>query len=114
MCLTAINNLLFANLNSHSISKIQPRITKLVEDAFFEEDSEELERCLELLNLVLYSGSQIDNIFKFYFPLLAYMVIGRPNTDPTKDMNPLKLASSFTFFLNPVYESNSTFTRLIE
>lgn len=77
--LSAIKNILVSKISQESMDEITPTILKLVNSALIDENITVLENCLGFLNIILYKSNNLNDDLMHYFPVLCYIIIGRPN-----------------------------------
>ena len=85
-CLDAISNILKAgSLQLSLCSSMSGQILQIVNVCLESRDMICFEKSLSLLNQLLYLSPQLEDSLLFYYPVLCYLVLGRPDSSPTVD-----------------------------
>jgi len=103
--LDAIKNILVADLDEASLNSIIPMVLDVLDSCFLEGDLDSLEDSLGFLNVILYRAPVLNDRLIFYYPILCYIVVGKPTTQPICNISALptsiqKILSSCNLFGN--------------
>lgn len=85
--LSTINNILKSNLDNGIYVEVSPDILRVFNSTILNCDDVSFDKCLALLNLLLYKANQLNDQLIFYFPLICYLIIGKPQGQPNVDIN---------------------------
>lgn len=88
-CLNTMSNLLKRNLNAATYAEIREPILSILHFTLLQNDDLCFERCLGLFNLMLYKSDKVTADLGFYYPLLCYLILGRPNSKLTIQLDTL-------------------------
>ena len=80
-CILAMNNLIHSNLLPEVYFEISKPVIELLNLCILEEDEINFPICLSMLNKLLSKTSKLTDSLVAYFPVLCYIVIGKPNKD---------------------------------
>ena len=86
-CLQTMVNLLKANLSQDIYNMCIDPILKIFNITLLENDEIDFQNSLALLNLLVYKNDNINDTLAFYFPILCYLIIGRPQGNPNMDIS---------------------------
>lgn len=84
--LDAIGKIIQQKLDERTFKELSPIILSLLNETIMATDFICLEKCLGMLNQILYRSSKLDEIQIFYFPVLCYLIIGKPNKQYKSDI----------------------------
>lgn len=84
--LNTINNILKSNLDNQVYMDVGKFILQIFNSTILSCDDVCFDKCLGLLNLLLYKSSRLDDQLVFYFPLICYLIIGKPAGNPNVDI----------------------------
>ena len=56
-----------------------PLILEVLDSALFDANEYSIEKALEILNGVLFFSTGIDDQLMFYFPVICYLITGKPD-----------------------------------
>lgn len=87
LCLSAICNILKSNLSPKVLEDIAPKILTLLDINILSKDSVCVEKSLSFLNLLLYRFEKLNDHLLFYYPILCYLVIGKPEQKIEMDLS---------------------------
>jgi len=107
--LGAIKNIILADLSSEVLSKITPTLLRIFDNALMEETTETLEKCSGFLNILLYSNSSIDDHLLLYYPILCYIVIGKPTVKLQKNIDSLPSTIQVILQKSPLFGQGYVF-----
>lgn len=85
--LNTINNILKSNLNNEIYMEVGGFILQIFNSTILSCDDVCFDKCLGLLNLLLYKANKLNDQLVFYFPLICYLIVGKPNGNPTSDIS---------------------------
>ena len=85
-CLQTMKNLLSAKLSQETYSKCITPILNILNIAILENDDVDFHSILALLNLLVYKNEKIGDTLVFYFPILCYLILGKPNNSLNMDI----------------------------
>lgn len=80
-CLEAILSLLQLNLQPDDRQNANNMTLCMIADVILETNNELLIKSLSLLNFILYKETQLNDAMKFFYPVLCYILLDRPNTE---------------------------------
>lgn len=86
-CLQTMANLLKTNLNQEIYLMCVEPVLKILNITILENDEIDFQNSMTLLNLLLYKNETIDNNLAFYFPIMCYLIIGRPQGQLKMDVS---------------------------
>lgn len=78
-CLDTINNILRTNLEPKQFQDSIVPVLTILNSTIKGGDQINFEKSLGLLNLLLYKNQTLSNDLVFYYPLLCYLIVGKPN-----------------------------------
>lgn len=84
--LNTINNILKSNLTDAVYMEVGSFILQIFNSTLLSCDDVCFDKCLGLLNLLLYKAKSLNDQLVFYFPLICYLIIGKPSGNPTSDI----------------------------
>lgn len=86
-CLDTINNILKANLNDQIYRAVSDKIFEVINVTILSDDDIAFGKCLSLLNVILYKCESLDNQLVFYFPMMCYLILGKPSLPLQMDIS---------------------------
>jgi hypothetical protein len=92
MCLEAIGNILNSNLKNSVYDEITPLIMELLSLTLINQQVEDAEKCFGYVNIILFKtkeGESVNDEIMFYYPIIAYFILGLPDKNFTKDITKL-------------------------
>lgn len=88
-CLSAMSNLVNSNLLPEVYHSIAKPILEMVNLCILEEDETNFPTCISMLNMVISKAPVLPDFLVAYYPVLCYMIAGKPRRDFTKHPNSL-------------------------
>lgn len=83
-CLSAMNNLVHSNLLPDVYLAISKSILQLVNICILEDDETNFPTCISMLNMVVCKIPALHEALVAYYPIICYMIAGKPKRDFTK------------------------------
>ena len=114
-CLDSINNILKFNTDEVLFNKLTPYILQLVTSTIMDQDAIYFEKCLSLLNILLYKSSKIDEQMCEFYPMLCSRIMNkiperRPFGPRVHSLTPLDdLSPAVGCFLNYMQRIGTNF-----
>lgn len=78
-CLEAILSILQVNLPANIRAEANNMVLCMICDVVLETNNELFTKALSLLNFVLYKETTLNDAMKFFFPVICYVLNGKPN-----------------------------------
>jgi hypothetical protein len=85
--LNTINNILKSNLDNQVYMDVGKYILQIFNSTILSCDDVCFDKCLGLLNLLLYKANKLDEQLVFYFPLICYLIVGKPHGNIKMDIS---------------------------
>lgn len=85
--LNTINNILKSNLTDEVYMEVGAFILQIFNSTILSCDDVCFDKCLGLLNLLLYKAKTLNDQLLFYFPLICYLIIGKPSGQPITNIS---------------------------
>lgn len=86
-CLDTIHNLLKINIDDTVYQRVAPSILGIFNSAILDCNDVSFSKCIGLLNMIIYKSQRLNKELMFYFPLLCYLIIGKPKTQLKEDIS---------------------------
>lgn len=86
-CLDTMANLLSAKLSQETYRKCINPILEILNTSILVNDQVDFHSAIALLNLLVYKNEKIQEILVFYFPILCYLIVGKPNKNLQMDVS---------------------------